>query len=172
MPQFKKSVKISWDEFKSDCRRLADAIVVNDMSDAVFLAIANGGLFAAAMLGRILKNDNIVILGAKRKEENGKTDVDITSSFLCRHFLERTNYKLLLIDDVYDSGKTIAEIHKHLIRNSVVLNKELTIRYATPYYKIGTKIISSYERHPSLISVSAINHMYWMVYPWENQPES
>jgi hypoxanthine phosphoribosyltransferase len=164
-------IVISWDEFKLDCERLAKLVVNEKMEKAAFLAIANGGLFVAGMLGRILQNDDIAILGAKRKAIIGGGsegfDVDITSSFLCRYFVDRANYEILLVDDIYDSGTTLKVIHQHLVGKLFFKQKQLRIMYAAPYYKASQYCRSTKELSAYLISPMKIDFWYWVKFPWE-----
>lgn len=177
MKPYNKVVNISWDQFYEDCSFLSRLIKNSDMQDATMIVVANGGLFVAGLLGRFLKNDKINTVGAKRrickceKEfcKDCKIDITYFDTETIRKKIIAGNSKILIVDDIYDSGSTIAAIHAYIVEHCYmnrISSMFTNILYATPYFK-ANKLISAEEVNPLLISPMNIEFHHWIKYPWE-----
>lgn len=165
-----KNIKISWPEFQYACILLSKMVKKESMNDAVMLAIANGGLFVAGMLGRIFNHDNIAVIGTKRKKmENGEYTINQTSApFLCcKSNILKFSTKILLVDDIFDSGSTLEFLHNSFR----IFSKRHRVMYATAYYKAPKLVKSCNDVSEYLISPFQVDPAYWMEYPWEDKVE-
>lgn len=176
MKPYNKIVNISWEQFYEDCAFLSRLVKNNDFQDATVIVIANGGLFVAGLLGRFLKNDKINTVGAKRRVRNNndnveKIDITYFDTETIKNKIISGNPRILIVDDIYDSGSTIAAVHSYIIENCF-LNRINTniIYYATPYFK-SDKLVSAEEVNPLLISPMNIEFGFHLKFPWEKDED-
>jgi hypoxanthine phosphoribosyltransferase len=168
-----KIIDIKWEDFYRDCASLSVLVESANMHNSTMIVVANGGLFVGGMLGRFLKNDKINTVGSKRRKCNDETKVDITyfDTEIIKKKLESGNKKILIVDDIYDSGSTIAAVHEYIVKNcfgGLISNMLTKIMYATPYYKAPfDNNIKDFDINPLLISPMKIDISYWIKYPWE-----
>jgi len=181
MQPTKKVLDITWDQFYQDCAFLSRLVKNNDMEDATMIVVANGGLYVAGLLGRFLKNDKINTVGAKRrmcqceKESCLDCKIDITyfDTETIKNKIIAGNSKILIVDDIYDSGSTIAAVHSYILEHCYMgkMSSIFTnIMYATPYFK-SNGFVSAAQVNPLLISPMNVEFHYWIKYPWEDENE-
>ena len=143
-------VYYSYEEFDKDIRDLAKKIDQNFKPDA-FVAIARGGLTAGHFLATILKSRNIFALNSVHYDDTKKlNEVEIFN------MPDLSSYKkVVLVDDMIDSGESMVEIYK-------VLTKK--------YPKIEFKIATLFFKERALIkpdfTVKEANE--WIEFFWEN----
>ncbi len=136
-------LKINWETTIEYCERLAGMI---DFEPDVIVGISRGGLVPARILSDIL-GKRVLILGMEfYKGINERKDRPAITQELPK--LE--GLKILLVDDVSDSGKSLVTAMELLKGNKV--------KTATLHYKPH----SSYK--PDYF-VETSNS--WIVYPWE-----
>lgn len=175
MKPYNKVVNISWDQFYEDCAFLSRLVKNHDMQDATMIVISNGGLYVGGLLGKFLKNDKINTVGAKKrpckcgKEECKDCKIDVTyfDTETIKNKIITGNSKILIVDEIYDSGSTAAAVYAYIVENCF-LNRINTniIYYATPYFK-SDKLVSAEEVNPLLISPMNIEFGLHLKFPWE-----
>lgn len=174
MKSHNRIINISWEQFYEDCAFLARLVKNNDMQDATMIVVSNGGLYVGGLLGRFLNNDKINTVGAKRRKVDNRHEVDITyfDIEIIKKKIESGNKKILIVDDIYDSGSTIAAVHKFIIENCYEekyrKSSFCNFMYATPYFK-AKGYGSAKDINPFLISPLNIEFHYWIKYPWEKE---
>ncbi len=120
-----KKIFYSYEEFAKDSKLLADKIKVYN-PDAL-IAIARGGLTLGHFLAQALNIREIYTLNSIHYENSKKLDILNIFNIPNLNGLNRA----VLVDDIIDSGETMAEILKLL--NSQYPNCEFKV--ATLFYK-------------------------------------
>ncbi|MBM0637608.1 phosphoribosyltransferase [Campylobacter sp. VicNov18] len=116
----------SYDEFKEDVKILAKQIN-KDFKPEVLLAIARGGMSLGHSLAVTLKIRQLFSLNSIHYDHTQKRDtVEIFN------IPDLSKYKkILLIDDIVDSGESLAEIKKVLLEKF----PHIELKIATLFYK-------------------------------------
>lgn len=115
----------SYDEFKVDVNMLAKDIKV--YKPDVILAVARGGMTLGHFLAEALEMRDLYAINSIHYEEKIKLD---TFKIFNIPDLSKAK-KVIIVDDIIDSGETMIEIKK------VLLNKfpELDLKVASIFYK-------------------------------------
>ncbi|EAK3673576.1 phosphoribosyltransferase [Campylobacter jejuni] len=116
----------SYEEFKEDVKILAKEIKKDFNPDAL-LAIARGGMSLGHSLAVALKTRQLFALNSIHYNDTKKLDtIEIFNiPDLSKH------KKILLIDDIVDSGESLAEIKKVLLEKF----PHIELKIATIFYK-------------------------------------
>ena len=152
-----QKVYIDWDYVEKACKKLAG--MVRKEKIEVIVAITKGGLpLATIMANKYLDNPPIITIQLKEtthrtQEANYQAKrVDLISPL---NSYPINNKRVLIVDDVSDSGSTITE--------AVKITKKLKpakIVTATLFYKPRTKFIPDYYTKKFADDI-------WIVHPWE-----
>lgn len=140
---------LSWNKIAGMCRQLSSKI--SRYEPDVLIGIARGGLVPARILSDITGNSNLAIIriefyaGIGKTKGKPKITQRLTSSIKGK--------KVLLIDDVADSGKSLMAARKYVIGK-----KPEKLRTATLHYKPWSIIKPDYYVKKT---------ESWLVYPWE-----
>lgn len=139
-------LRINWETALDYCQELAGKV---DFKPDMIIGISRGGLVPARIMSDILGVREVAIIGIRFYSGIGKTDERpaITQDIN----VDVKGKKILLVDDVSDSGKSLAVAVERLKGA-----KEL--KSATLHYKPG----SGYKPDYFISSTRA-----WIVYPWE-----
>ncbi len=125
----------SYDEFKIDVNFLSKQI--REYKPDVILAVARGGMTLGHFLAEALELRDLYSINSIHYEETKKLDtIDIFNI----PDLSKVK-KVVIVDDIIDSGETMIEIKK------VLSNKfpHLDLKVATIYYKEKALIIPDYK---------------------------
>jgi len=157
---------LSANQLLNDSFRLGTQIVNSGFQPTFIVAIWRGGAPVGIAVQEILayagiETDNIAIRTSSYKHgiDQQKGSVQVYGlSYLVKRLTHED--RLLIVDDVFDTGRTIAAV---IDRLQVLLRQNIPtdIRVATPYYK------------PSRRQVDLIPDYYlyenddWLVYPYE-----
>ena len=140
----------SYEEFKKDLPILAKKIK-NYNPDAL-ISIARGGMTIGHFLGENLDMRNVYTINAKHYDDTTKL-----KEVKLFNFPNLENHeKIVLVDDISDSGDTLEAIIK-------VLKKDypnLDIKVATIFYKKNTKVMPNFY-------IKETNE--WIVFFWDNK---
>lgn len=139
----------SYASFEKDVKVLSNKIQ-NDFNPEVILAVARGGLTLAHAISMKLNNRNCFCLNSIHYEDTKKLD---TINIFNVPDLSKFK-KVLIVDDMVDSGESIVAIKRELL--SKYPNLELKI--ATIFYKSKALLIPDY-------SVKEAND--WIEFFWE-----
>lgn len=125
-----------YEEFEKDVRGLAKEIR-NEFDPEVILAIARGGLTLGHSLAVALNKRNLFTLNSIHYEETKKLDtIDIFNVPDLSNFT-----KILLVDDIIDTGESIVEIKRELLKRY----PQLDIKIATVFYKQKALILPEFK---------------------------
>ena len=141
----------AWNQVYEMLLELADRIRASGFQPDIIVGISRGGWFPARILSDLLDNPYITSVGAEFYVGLYETNCEprLTQPIAVNVF-ER---KVLLVDDVVDTGKSNVLIRDHLCRHGVKEIKLLTL-----YYKPWSVV------KPDFYSKETSD---WIVFPWE-----
>jgi hypoxanthine phosphoribosyltransferase len=143
---------ISWADVERRCRRLASRIRASGFSPDLIIAIGRGGYVPARLLC-----DNLHIMALTSiKVEHYLAGANRQREALIRYPLKADIHglRVLLVDDVNDTGDTLALAVQHLQSF-----QPAAIRTAVMHQKSSTSIQADY-------CARRIIKWRWLVYPW------
>jgi len=137
-----------YEEFKKDVEILS--IEIKNYNPDCLVAIARGGLTLAHFLGEKLNMRDVFTINSIHYEGEKKLD-----TFIIKNIPDLSNYeKIVLVDDISDSGETLKEIID-------ILKTEypnLEIKTATIFYKESSLVIPDFK-----VKIAK----NWIVFFWE-----
>lgn len=126
----------SYEEFAVDAKRMAKQIK-DEFDPEVILAVARGGLTLGHSLAVALENRNLFTLNSIHYEDTNKLD---TIQIFNVPDLSRYT-KILLVDDIIDSGESMVEIKRELLKRY----PNLDIKIATVFYKEKALLLPEFK---------------------------
>ena len=126
----------SYDEFAVDAKRMAKQIK-DEFDPEVILAVARGGLTLGHSLAVALNNRNLFTLNSIHYEDTNK--LDTIQIFNVPDLSKYT--KILLVDDIIDSGESMVEIKRELLKRY----PNLDIKIATVFYKEKALLLPEFK---------------------------
>lgn len=144
-----KFLRLSWDDGAKLTEELIEKTV--DYNPDILVGVSRGGLVPLRIFADVLDMKKIGVLGIQFYKAIGKTNKfpEITHDMP----LDIKGKKILIIDDVADTGKSLVEAKKYIEKKGA---KE--IRTATLHYKPTSEIVPDYY-----IATTTD----WIIYPWE-----
>jgi hypoxanthine phosphoribosyltransferase len=141
----------SWDQIHSMLIELADEVRLSEYKPEIIVGISRGGWIPARVLSDLLDNPYVTSVGAEFYVGVYETirEPRLTQPIPVSVF----DKKILLVDDVTDTGKSALLIKDHLCRQGVKETRILTL-----YYKPWSII------KPDFYSKETSD---WIVFPWE-----
>ncbi len=133
---------LDWDDIENLVKKTALKIKKNNKKYDLIIGIKNGGIIPAILISRELDINDIEFISIKRNK-----------IFKFNKF--HKNKKYLLIDEIYDTGKTFFIVNEYF--------KKFEYDYAC--------LISRYripDNNNKIVSGKILNHKKWIVFPWEN----
>ena len=146
---------LTWDGFATMSRELAQMIADSDFEPEILIGVARGGMIPAGALTYAL---GVKLTDAINVEFYTDVAETLPDPILLAPMLDTDSIrgrKLLLVDDVVDSGRTLALVLKLLrgfgadVRSAVIYSKPTTIV------------------QPDFVWKHTDN---WIVFPWSAQP--
>lgn len=134
---------------------MAEMLKKAEYTPEVIMPVAKGGIVPAGLLGQYYPDALFYMIQTKSYVDNISKPVTIFIPKSIKKDIDK-NAKILIVDDIYDTGKTIKEIIKVLKENGVKNN----IATATLYHKqdaVGT---------PDFFS-RTVKKGTWINFPWE-----
>ena len=126
----------SYDEFAVDVKKMAKEIK-DEFNPEVILAVARGGLTLGHSLAVALENRNLFTLNSIHYEDTNK--LDTINIF---NVPDLSAYKkILLVDDIIDSGESMVEIKRELLKRY----PNLDIKIATVFYKEKALLLPEFK---------------------------
>ena len=126
----------SYDEFAVDAKKMAKQIK-DEFDPEVILAVARGGLTLGHSLAVALENRNLFTLNSIHYEDTNK--IDTIQIFNVPDLSKYT--KILLVDDIIDSGESMVEIKRELLKRY----PNLDIKIATVFYKEKALLLPEFK---------------------------
>ena len=126
----------SYDEFAVDAKKMAKQIK-DEFDPEVILAVARGGLTLGHSLAVALENRNLFTLNSIHYEDTNK--LDTIQIFNVPDLSKYT--KILLVDDIIDSGESMVEIKRELLKRYPNLDRKI----ATVFYKEKALLLPEFK---------------------------
>ncbi len=126
----------SYDEFAVDAKKMAKQIK-DEFDPEVILAVARGGLTLGHSLAVALENRNLFTINSIHYEDTNK--LDTIQIFNVPDLSKYT--KILLVDDIIDSGESMVEIKRELLKRY----PNLDIKIATVFYKEKALLLPEFK---------------------------
>jgi len=146
---------LAWEEFGDASRELATIIVDDGFVPDVVVAVARGGLLLAGSIAYAL---GVKSCGAVNAQFYTGVGTRLPEPIMLPPLLDEASIlgkKVLLVDDVSDSGRTLAMV------NTIIENMGAEVRTVVLYTKPGT----AHEPHYSWRRTSL-----WIIFPWSALP--
>jgi len=143
----------SWDEIYEMLLRLAEKIQRDDFHPDLIVGICRGGWPPARVMSDLLENPKLANITvefyvdvAETKSKPVLTQTIATSV---------KGKKVLILDDVADTGKTLKLVKEHLVKKGAE-----QVKIATIYYKPWSIVVPDYYEKET---------KRWVVFPWERK---
>ncbi len=142
-------LRLNWDVTIAYCEELAAKI--GSYRPEFIIGMSRGGLVPTRMLSDMLGVKNVGILGISFYKAMGKhRDSPVINQDLT---MDLKGKRVLVVDDIADTGRSLAMAKDHLLRRGA---KE--VRVATIHYKPNSIFKPDY-----FVATTTA----WVVYPWE-----
>ncbi|WXG42898.1 MAG: phosphoribosyltransferase [Promethearchaeati archaeon SRVP18_Atabeyarchaeia-1] len=144
-------LRLSWKQIDEACRIVSSRILASNFKPDLCVAISRGGFIPARLMCDLLGISNLACI---KIEYYSGMNVKLPIPVIAYHLSANAKGKrILLADDVADSGNTLMVARKHMQEAGA---KET--RVATLHYKPWSKIRPDYYSRELRT---------WIVYPWE-----
>ncbi|MEM0179621.1 MAG: phosphoribosyltransferase [Fervidicoccaceae archaeon] len=151
---------VKWEDVVSWSKELAKKIVSDGYNPDVIVAIARGGVVTARLLCDYL---GVIDLLSIKVEHWLETAAHVENATIKYGFdTDLSKKKVLLVDDICDTGKSIEVAREHIIRNS----KPAELRTAAMQY------ISTISKYKPDYYAEEVREWYWYMYPWNYYEDS
>lgn len=142
-------MRLSWCQFHQDCQTLAETVKKADRKYDKMLCVTRGGVFVGGLLAHFLGIRDITTIALKLYEFNKQQSV---VEQLSAPDLPLPGSRILVVDDLLDSGRTLAYIKEKW-------GEEYDLDIAVLYDKGGG------ELRPDFCASEIPN--VWVWFPWE-----
>lgn len=146
---------LDWATYGRAARELARTVAEDGYQPDMILAIARGGLFIAGSLGYALSVKNLYVMNVEYYtgvDERLEVPVMLPPYV---DFVDLEDAKILIADDVADTGHTLAMVRDHC------LERVAEVRSAVLYEKPSSVVSCEYVwRHTDK----------WINFPWSTEP--
>ena len=143
----------SWNQIYWFLLYLAKTIQYNDFHADIILGVSRGGWIPARILSDLLENPNLANI--KAEFYMGATKSRRKPIITQPVSLSVEDKKLLIVDDVADTGESLKLVNSHLKEHGAS-----EIKIATIYYKPWSIIVPNYYAKKTPL---------WIVFPWETK---
>ncbi len=143
----------TWEEIYKLLLNLADQILKANFEPDIIVGIARGGWPPARIMSDLLENPELANVKAEFYLDVAKTKSEpvITQPVS----VSVRNKKILIVDDVADTGKSLCLVRLHIKKQDAT-----DVKIATIYYKPWSVVTPDwYERKTS----------DWIIFPWERK---
>lgn len=146
---------VSWDEYHSAIEQLAQQVHASAWEFDHILCLARGGLRPGDIFSRLFKRPLAILSTSSYRENFGteRADLDIAPHITTTH--HPIQGRVLLIDDLVDSGVTLQQVKQHLASHYPAITD---IKTAVIWFKSTSVITPDYYQH------------YLKNHPWIHQP--
>ena len=146
-----KKSKISIDKINNAIKKIVEQIEVSEFKPEMIVSINRGGCIPGVYLSHYFKKPHNIIDVKSLKADSGNKFSLLINSI-------KDNKRILIIDDINDSGETFNIVKK------IFINSNCEVRFAALINNISSKIKIDY--HGQLIDKK--DNPVWYVFPWED----
>jgi uncharacterized protein len=146
---------LDWSTYGPATRQLAENVAEDGYQPDMILAIARGGLFIAGSLGYALSVKNLYVMNVEYYTGvDERLDVPVMLPPYVE-FVDLEDAKILIADDVADTGHTLALVRDHC------LERVAEVRSAVLYEKPTSVVTCEYVWKRT---------DRWINFPWSTEP--
>ncbi|HAR99893.1 MAG: Phosphoribosyltransferase [Candidatus Moranbacteria bacterium GW2011_GWC2_37_73] len=145
--------KISWHEVAQAVENIADQISKDGFEADYIIGITTGGIIPLGLLVKKIKIEKILTVSAKSYEKEKQGELDI--SYLPEANLK--GMKVLLIDEIADTGQTLKQI------SQILIDKYDTGEIRTASLVVNKKNCNFLPNYFALLTDK------WVVFPWDKE---
>ena len=143
-----------WEEMRRDVNSLCREISLDKFNPQVIVGISRGGLVPGVMMSHWFQLPFKPIIASLR-------DFPEWEDYLPR----TTDKRILIVDDICDSGKTFEKIHKHIVdKRDEIDRNNLEVRFATLWWNNEVE----FEPHYYVQECAKDSEGIWIHFPWES----
>jgi hypoxanthine phosphoribosyltransferase len=146
---------VSWSDYHRTIEKLAARVHASEWPFNQIVCIARGGLRVGDVLSRIFKLPLAIIFTSSYTGDTGTSRGELTVSEHLSMTTPELGDKVLLVDDLVDSGVTLSEVERHIVRGHPRVKE---IRTAVLWYKAASHVRPHYFAE------------YLSESPWIHQP--
>jgi hypoxanthine phosphoribosyltransferase len=132
---------VSWDAYHAAIERLAAIVAASGWQFDEVVCIARGGLRVGDTLSRIFKSPLAIISTSSYTGEAGMERGEITVAKHMTMTTAKLGARILLVDDLVDSGITLEVVKRHLLADFAEVRE---VRTAVLWYKACSKVAPDY----------------------------
>jgi hypoxanthine phosphoribosyltransferase len=132
---------VSWDAYHRSIEKLAAGVAASGWKFDEIVCIARGGLRVGDTLSRIFKVPLAIISTSSYTGEAGTQRGEITVAKHMTMTTAKLGDRVLLVDDLVDSGITLDVVKRHLLEDCREVRE---IRTAVLWYKACSKCVPDY----------------------------
>ena len=145
----------SWQDMCLDVNQLCRDIVLDNFKPDVIVGLSRGGLTPGVMMSHWLKKPFKPVKSALR-------DFPEWEDYLPR----KTDKRVLILDDICDSGETFERISKHIKgpRENMPLQLQCDVRFASLW---GNNEVD-FKPHYYVREEAKDTNKLWIIFPWES----
>ena len=145
----------SWQDMWLDVNQLCRDIVLDNFKPDVIVGLSRGGLTPGVMMSHWLKKPFKPVKSALR-------DFPEWEDYLPR----KTDKRVLILDDICDSGETFERISKHIKgpRENMPLQLQCDVRFASLWWNNEV----DFKPHYYVREVAKDTEKLWIHFPWES----
>ncbi|MFN3909976.1 MAG: phosphoribosyltransferase [Candidatus Anstonellaceae archaeon] len=148
-----KFLSLNWQDIEILCSKLSEKIINKNFNPDLIIGISRGGLVPTRLLSDLLNIKNVATIRLEiYKKKNNKNK---KPKLLQPLAINIKNKKVLVVDDVSDSGTSLKFIKKYLKEK-----KPHEIKFATLHLKPNATFIPDFY----VTKTSS-----WIIYPWEKK---
>jgi len=148
---------VSWSDYHKCIERLAATVHASGWQFDQIVCIARGGLRVGDVMSRIFRVPLAIIFTQSYVENAGKTQGEITVSKHMAMMTPDLGERVLLVDDLVDSGVTLDVVKRHLLAAHPAIED---LRTAVLWHKACSKCTPDY-------SVEYLPDNPWIHQPFE-----
>ncbi len=141
----------SWEQIHRLVLSISKDIEKSDFKPDIIVGISRGGWIPARIISDFLGNPQLANVSVEFYERFGKTKSKPTITQPIS--VSVADKKILLVDDVADTGQSLKLVETHLKSNGAS-----TIKIASIYYKPWSILIPDYYQKETSL---------WIIFPWE-----
>jgi hypoxanthine phosphoribosyltransferase len=144
----KNQIYFSWQDFQNDLFLINSKIQLSGWVPEYIVGVKRGGLIPAVCFSHLF---NVPMYTTTLQTRDGSKNLDISELSNLDY-----NYKILIIDDICDTGDTFTEI-----KNKITNFKN--IRFCSLFYNIRQSFVVDYYAR----KIDRNKNLDWVVFPWE-----
>jgi hypothetical protein len=161
-----------WNNIERWCNRIALDILKTDWRPDYIVGITRGGLIPATILSHLM-DTRMYTLDVRLREGDGGCESNLWMSEDAFGYNEEETKKILIVDDINDTGATFAWIKKDW-RSSCLPNDSKwdnvwhnNVKFAAVINNLASKECVDW----AAMDINKEENPSWIVFPWESREE-